>query len=291
MRILILGATGLVGLPLLNLLASESGIECFGSIRLMPGISPQHFHPKAQLASVKDLSNPEELSTLIDGCSPNIVFNCLSLQNFNNQTFESVIATYALIPKYLARLAAIKQFRVIHISSDGVFSGKAGRPYSESCLPDPEDGYGKAKLLGEIESKEVLNIRTSFIGFDPIKGSGLLEWFLRQKRCSLFKRSIFSGLPANRFAEIVRDQIIIDSSLSGTYHLSSNPVSKLDCLSFVSEALGLDMDIEIVDGPSINRSLSSEKFAKHCGYRMQDWSELSLKLVEARHIKYDRHSF
>ena len=238
---------------------------------------------------MKDLSDPRELSSLLI-CSPEIVINCLSLREYRKQPFELGITTYSLIPKLLANISMAKKFKVLHISSDGVFSGEKGGSYSEDDLPDACDDYGKAKLLGEISSPTVLNIRTSFIGFDPLRCGGLLEWFIQQKKCNLFTKSVFSGLPTATFAKILQTHVLNDLKMDGIIHIASKPVSKLECLFQVSNALGLDIDIVPVDGPKIDRSLSMEKFTQHTGYQAESWQALSVALLESRYLTYRRAS-
>ena len=76
--------------------------------------------------------------------------------------------------------------------------------------------------------------------------------------------------------------------MDGIIHIASKPVSKLECLFQVSNALGLDIDIVPVDGPKIDRSLSMEKFTQHTGYQAESWQALSVALLESRYLTYRR---
>ena len=82
------------------------------------------------------------------------------------------------------------------------------------------------------------------IGHSVTGEVGLLDWYIKQKKCTLYKNAIFSGLPVNEISRIISRYFIINKDLTGIFHISSNPISKYDLLSIVKEKYKLDIKIE-----------------------------------------------
>ena len=110
------------------------------------------------------------------------VINCVGVLKSaidlrRTETVERAVRVNALFPHELADVAGEAQSRVIHVSSDAVFSGRGTEPYSEQASPDPPDAYGMTKALGESTGPNVLNVRCSVVGRDS-RGRGLVDWYL-----------------------------------------------------------------------------------------------------------------
>ena len=188
MRILILGAAGLLGNTVFRVLNEILDTPVLGTVR-NPGVKAVFAVPlRDNLLEVGDLCEHNHMLQCLDEADPQVVINCLSLPDLARQPLDRLLRLYALLPRHLAQVCANRGIRLIQISSDGVFSGKRGN-YSENDVPDPADPYGVAKLLGEVEGPGRLILRTSVIGPDPVYRRGLLEWFLAQERCTLHQKA------------------------------------------------------------------------------------------------------
>jgi dTDP-4-dehydrorhamnose reductase len=163
---------------------------------------------------------------------------------------------------------------LIHVSTDCVFSGTKGN-YLESDASDAGDVYGKSKHLGEVDYPHAITLRTSTIGHELQSVYGLLEWFLSQQgSCKGFNRAIFSGLPNNVFAQVVRDVVIPRPDLHGLYHVGADPIGKYELLRLIANVYGKQIDIVRDDEFSIDRSLNSARFGHDTGFKPVAWPEL-----------------
>ena len=185
-----------------------------------------------------------------------------------------MIPIYALLPHQLAKLCSNIDARLIHMSTDGVFSGTKG-DYLESDAFDAQDFYGISKFIGEVQCPHSISIRTSIIGHELQRGNGLLSWFLsQQESCKCFSNAIFSGFPTVALAQIVRDIVIPRPDLFGVYHIASNPISKCDMLRLIADVYGKEIEILPDKKISIDRSLNAERFRIATGYTPPDWQSL-----------------
>jgi dTDP-4-dehydrorhamnose reductase len=184
------------------------------------------------------------------------------------------IQVYAVLPRRLSHLCRLAGARLIQIGSDGVFSGNRGF-YGENDLPDANDVYGIAKLLGEIAEPHAITLRTSIIGHELQSRGGLLEWFLSQQgQCSCFTQAIFSGFPTIVLADLIRDVVVPHPDLHGIYHMATRPISKFDLLQLVATRYGKAIQLIPDDRASPDRSLVAERFRAATGYVPPDWPDL-----------------
>jgi dTDP-4-dehydrorhamnose reductase len=181
----------------------------------------------------------------------------------------------SLLPHRLVLACRASGARFIHISTDCVFSGKAGR-YTERSISDATDLYGRTKYLGEVHGQGTLTLRTSIIGREIETCFGLIEWFLAQKggRCRGFSRAVFSGLTALALADLLADLIVDHPTLHGLYHVSSDPISKYDLLHLVNEVYQLGTTIEKDDEFICDRSLDSARFREATGWQPGSWRSM-----------------
>jgi dTDP-4-dehydrorhamnose reductase len=272
MRILVLGATGMLGNAAFRVF-SERSEEVFGTAR-----SPearQFFAPSlaSRLVVLNDVEDPAQLDQLLRTIRPEVVFNCISLRKAAAQDPMRSIAIYSVLPQRLARLCRLAGARLVQMSSDGVFSGTRGR-YTEDDAPDATDVYGIAKLLGEVGGPHI-TLRTSIIGHELQTRSGLLEWFLSQRdECRAYARAIFSGFPTVVLARIIRDVILPRTELEGLYHLASPPISKLELLRLIAQRYECSIQLLPDNELAIDRSLVADRFARATGYAPPEWPEL-----------------
>jgi dTDP-4-dehydrorhamnose reductase len=213
---------------------------------------------------------------------PEYLINCIGMVKQRKEATSPItaITLNSLFPHRLAELCGEWGGRLIHISTDCVFSGRRGM-YTENDLSDAEDLYGKTKFLGEATEINSLTIRTSIIGRELSRHQALLDWFLFQTdgRVSGYRKAIYSGVTTNHLAEVTANVIQKWPKLQGLYQLASAPISKYDLLSLVRDAYSLKITIDAVDGEIADRSLDCSKFSSETGYHCPPWPELVRQLV------------
>jgi dTDP-4-dehydrorhamnose reductase len=275
MRILVLGASGMIGNAVIRVLAEKVDWEVFGTVR---SESFRHFflpHIAERLVADIDVNHYDSLVNIMGRIRPDVIVNCVGLTKHKAGGNEplAAIPLNSLLPHRLAGLCAITGARLIHVSTDCVFSGEKGN-YTEIDPPDATDIYGKSKSLGDVLYPHTITLRTSTIGHELQSAHGLLDWFLSQRQCKGFSRAIFSGLPTVVFAQIIRDVVIPRSDLFGLYHVAGRAIAKYDLLRLVAEVYGKPIEIVRDDQFIIDRSLNADQFKRATGYVAPDWPEL-----------------
>ena len=277
MKILVLGAQGLLGHIMCRVLATKSEIDLIGTVssedkkRVHLNLARRQNY---SLIVSQDLTQLQAVERLLNNVNPDFIVNCLSLPRSEQNDLAKCLQIYSILPARLAFFADLSGARLLQISSDGVFSGLAGS-YTEESVPDGEDVYGLTKLLGEVTGKNRLTLRTSMIGHSLEHDRGLLDWFLAQRgECFGFAKSFFSGLTTLEIAQVVRDYVIPDQSLSGLYHLCGSPISKYQLLKEIAAVYGHDIMIVRNEDSSTDRSLCGNSFNSHTGYCPPEWSDM-----------------
>ena len=191
-----------------------------------------------------------------------------------------MINANSLWPHSLAKLAGDLGARLIHFSSDGVFSGRQGQ-YRENDNPDPIDVYGHSKLLGEPDYPHCLTLRTSMIGHASKESDQLVDWLIRQNgTIKGYQQVIFAGLPTIEIALIVRSILLPRVDMAGVWHLAAEPISKFELLGLIVKRYGLDIEVIPIPDPVTNRSLDASRFCTTTGYVAPAWSELIDRMYE-----------
>lgn len=275
-RVLVLGASGMLGNAMLRFLASDSAIEVFGTIR--SGEARRLFEPAIadRLIAGVDAESSDSLAAVLADRKPDFVINCVGLvkQLEHAKDVLAAVPINTLLPHRLARLCELAEARLIHFSTDCVFAGTKG-DYRESDAADATDVYGLSKFLGEVSEPHSVTLRTSMIGHELGSSRSLVDWFLSQGGpVKGYRRAIFSGLPTVELARIVRDYVIPRADLSGLYHVAAAPIAKYDLLKLVAETYGHDVEIVPDDEVVIDRSLDSGPFRQATGYSPPSWPEL-----------------
>jgi len=283
MRVLVLGASGMLGNAMLRVMSGQANWTVYGTLR-SPNTTLQALAPQAQLLHGIHADQPDSLLAAFAQSRPQVVINCVGLvkQLASADDPLEAIPINALLPHRLARLCELAQARLVHISTDCVFTGIQGN-YRESDIPDAEDLYGRSKLLGEVSDRHAVTLRTSIIGHELGRDHGLIGWFLSQQgRVKGYTEAIFSGLPTCVLARAVRDHVIPNIDLHGLYHVAAEPISKHDLLQIVNRIYGKALQIEPDDRVKINRSLDASRFMQATGYVAPAWSDLIAQMHEFR---------
>jgi len=277
-RVLIFGITGMLGHIVWQGLKED--LKIYGTIRGNKKDLIEK-HPLFKDGSKNiidgiDILSKDAIDKAIEVANPDIVINCIGIIKQLKEAYDPVllISVNSLFPHLLAKKCQEINSKLIHISTDCVFSGKKGQ-YCETDVSDAEDLYGRTKYLGEVTGAGCLTIRTSFIGPELRGKKSLLEWFLSQKdQVKGYKRAIFSGLTTYTFMEILRKIVAKYPNLSGTYHIASNPINKCELLMRLKDVYQKDIDIIPDETIIIDRSLNSSKFKNDTLIKIPEWDEM-----------------
>lgn len=281
-----LGASGMLGNTIFRVLSYNQNWEVFGTVRSREVKSLFNLHLAEHVLKIEDIQSDDTLLKLFDRSRPSVAINCISLPRELMQSGDALtfVPIFSLLPHRLAAICRLTGTRLVHISTDAVYSGKKGG-YREEDPPDADDLYGRAKTIGELHEPHTFTIRTSLIGHELRGSLGLLGWFLAQKEsCTGYGRAVFSGLPTVILAEIIRDIVIARPDLYGIYHIAAQPISKFDLLTMIAKTYEKAIEIKRDDSVVIDRSLNSQRFNAATGYVAPEWSEL----IQSMHADWHR---
>lgn len=287
MKILILGANGMLGSELYRFFSTNPNYKTYGTVRSTA--KKKLFLPMLRSHLICDVSveHKDNLESVILDIRPDIVINCIGIikQLDEAKNHLASIEINAALPHRLAQFCQAAGARLIHVSTDCVFSGNKGY-YTETDFADADDLYGRSKFLGEVDYPHTITIRTSIIGHELDSAHSLVNWFLSQKGTIYgYQKAIFSGLPTIEIARVIHDYIIPYPELFGLYHLSAAPISKFDLLKLIASVYRKQIIIMPNDELIINRSLNSDRFKNATGYCPPSWDKLINAMYDAhKHI-------
>ncbi len=278
-NVLVLGASGMLGHVVLGWFAAHKQHAVIGTVRSALARSRLPARLREHAIAGIDVENADSLTEIFARVRPSVVINCVGLVKQLAHADDPLIALpiNALLPHRLARLCSLIDARLIHISTDCVFSGRNSRHggYLESDTPDAEDIYGRSKLLGEVCNAPSVTLRTSIIGPELGSAHGLVGWFLAQDKCVRgFTRAVFSGLPTVELARVIHDFVLPNRALNGLYHVSAEPVAKYKLLRLVAQRYEKAIEIAPDDTLVVDRSLNSARFQTASGYSPPSWDDL-----------------
>jgi dTDP-4-dehydrorhamnose reductase len=279
MRILILGGSGMLGHALLQAFAPRHDVRVTLHHPLQH-YRQLHLFSDANAFGGVDMCVPEALAPALIQFRPQAVINCVGLVKQHSDATDVLanLEINAAAPHRIADLCHDAGARVIHVSTDCVFSGRKGM-YTEADNPDAEDVYGRAKLLGELDAPHCLTLRTSFVGRELAGKHGLLEWFLAQSgTIKGFRRAVFSGFTTLELSRIIDMLLTKFPEASGLYHVSSAPIDKYSLLKLFQERFRRPLTIEADDSMVIDRSLDSSRFRHDFHYRPAEWPAMVQEL-------------
>ena len=286
MKILVLGADGMLGHQLLESLGPRHDV--IGTLRLDVNSygSIAGFLPKTAVYGV-DVQDYGSVARVISVVRPDAVINAVGIVKQRPESKHAInsIEINALLPHRLAVACAEIGARLIHVSTDCVFSGRQGR-YEETDFADAEDLYGRTKLLGEVSDAGCITLRTSIIGLELSRKKSLVEWFLAQSGAIKgFRKAIYTGFTTLEMARIIEHVLIGHPDKSGVYHVSSAPIDKYTLLCKLRDRLGRSIEIAPDDDFTCDRSMLSGRFREEFAYVPPPWDTMIDELgnqIEAR---------
>ena len=281
MKILVLGVSGMLGNAVFRYCSEDSQHEVIGSAR---SDSVRRNFPEAlgqRIVTGTDVDNQDSLALLFAKVKPDVVINCVGLikQMADANDPLQAIPINSLLPHRLARLCDIAGARLIHVSTDCVFSGSKGN-YLESDASDAKDLYGRSKFMGEVDYPHCITLRKSIIGHELNSAKSLVGWFLAQQgSVKGYTKAIFSGLPTIELAHVIRDVVLPQPALRGLYHVAAEPINKFDLLTLVAQSYRKEIEIVADEQLVIDRSLNAQRFRAATGYVAPAWPELIQKMA------------
>lgn len=269
-KVLIFGATGMAGHIAYYYLQDTGRYEVVNAV----------YRTKLTEDSiVVDVTDKDAVTSLVRETRPDLIINCIGVLIKGSKDHpDNAVFINAYFPHLLKKLADEVGAKLIHISTDCVFSGKKGN-YNESDFRDADDIYGRSKALGEIQNDKDLTIRTSIIGPElKTNGEGLFHWFMHQTgKVNGFKTAIWGGVTTLELAKAI-DAAIVQQK-TGLIQLSNGKgITKYDLLNLFKNIWHRD-DIEILpfDGNGVDKSIAkSEKFF----YEVPGYEEMLLEQYE-----------
>lgn len=272
MKVLILGADGMIGHKIAQSLQDDFELILTSRRKILS----DSIGVKNCKILFHDLIT-DSLDLLLLNTSPDLIINCAGITTRRgiDNNLKHTKTLNSKLPHKLDSWANLNSKKLIHFSTDCVFSGSKGN-YLDNDIADAEDIYGKTKAEGEVISPNTLTIRCSMIGRELYNFTELFEWLVHNKNNSVdgYSKVLYSGITTVRMGKILSKILNDGIHLSGIYNISSIPISKFQLLSKLSNAFDLNVDISENQNIKSNKVLISKKFTEITGIKPPDWDDL-----------------
>jgi len=267
-KILILGATGLLGHQVyLRLNANKNFVVS----------SFAHQRKISDDTVLLDARDEHFLGKVIVDINPDVIVNCMGVLIAEaNRDPENAIFLNAYIPLHLKKIANTLDAKLVHISTDCVFSGKKGA-YTEDDIRDANDTYGRTKALGEVTESPHVTLRTSVVGPEIKEGEELFDWFMSQEgRIKGFTKSYWSGVTTLELAKAV--EWVIEKDIQGLYHITNGiPINKYELLMLFKKYTNKEIEIESVQGKVTDKSFLDTR--KEIDYAIPSYEKMISEMI------------
>ncbi|MCY9844252.1 dTDP-4-dehydrorhamnose reductase family protein [Vibrio caribbeanicus] len=276
MKVLVVGATGMLGYSIFSNLSDDPQLNVYGTVRSLNGVERYFDDLNDKVICEVDVTSLESVEGVCKKVRPDVLINCVGLikQLGLSKQHISAVTINSLLPHQLAMICEQFGTKLIHFSTDCVFDGTSGG-YSETDRPTATDLYGRSKSLGEVEYGNHLTLRTSIIGHELNSEHSLIDWFLSQNSSVKgFSQAIFSGLPTSYIAKLLSELILPRAELKGLYNLSVEPIDKYSLLTKVADVYQKNICIDNSNELVIDRSLDSTRLKDAIGFVPPTWDEL-----------------
>ena len=265
-KVLIIGSKGMAG-HMIKEYFTQKGYDVYGTFREKEekNLEANEFY--------LDAFDKEKLEEILKKVKPDFVINCIGILNqFAENNPDIAIYVNGYFPHYLDRLSEKYGYKLIHITTDCVFSGKKGN-YTEDDFRDADSYYGRSKAIGEVNNNRTLTFRTSIIGPDINKdGIGLFNWFMKQEgKIKGYSNVFWSGVTTLELAKAI--EASFSQNISGLIHLVNNEkISKYDLLKLFSKYMNKDIEIEKYEDYFSDKSLIRTK--KEFNYKVPKYEKM-----------------
>ena len=244
-KILILGSTGMLGHQVVNYFLQ---FEDYDVVDIA-------FRSKLREETIiSDVTDGTAFEKVVIELDPDFIVNCIGILIHGSNNVENAIYLNAYLPHQLKNISKNIGAKLIHISTDCVFSGDTGG-YIEADVKDGDGIYSQTKALGEIEDGANLTLRTSIIGPElKSNGEGLFHWFMNQQGdITGFTGAIWSGVTTIELAKAVKWSI--DNAITGLYHVTNNSsINKYELLKLFQKYAKKDIDLKPIGGKNVDKS-------------------------------------
>lgn len=268
-KILVFGSTGMVG-HIITLYLSE--LKKYNILNT----SRSKLNNDTILLDVQD---HQKVENLIHTTKPNIIINCVGvLIKESAQRPDKAVYLNSYFPHFLEWIGQQQNIKIVHLSTDCVFSGKKGG-YCETDCKDGSGFYAESKALGEINNSKDLTIRTSFVGPElKMHGSGLFNWFIMQNNAiSGYSDVYWTGFTTLEIAKAV--DLLINQNLKGLYHLvPQEKISKYHLLELMKKIFNKQIDIKEDHSTKSDKSLINTR--KDFQYPEKSYETMMKELYE-----------
>lgn len=272
MKILILGSKGMAGHMIKNYLESRNKYEVYSTFRKKENeiLSEKEFD--------LDAFNTKKLKEILNTVKPDFVINCIGILNqFAEENPDIAIYVNGYFPHLLDKLSKEYSYKLIHITTDCVFSGKKGN-YTENDFRDADSYYGRSKAIGEVNNNRTLTFRTSIIGPDINEnGIGLFNWFIKQSgEINGYSNVFWSGVTTLELAKAIETSF--EQNISGIYHLTNNEkISKYDLLKLFAKYTGKEIKINKYENYHSDKTLIDTR--KEFNYIVPSYERMIKEMV------------
>jgi dTDP-4-dehydrorhamnose reductase len=276
-RVIVLGANGMLGRTLL-LRAIQTGAFVVAATSRPGGFDERLL----SLVNTKKLSTysldairPDESESIFTSFKPDYIINCIGVIKQREEASAPLhcISVNSLFPHWLVGIASEVNAKLIHISTDCVFSGEKGG-YLEDDVSDAKDLYGRTKALGEITDKNCITLRTSIIGHEVGKRYGLLDWFLSaQGEVKGFKEAFFTGVTTLELSDQIINLMLSSEFVSGLFHVAGQKISKYELLEKIKTTFRKEVKLVPTESEKIDRSLCGDLWTQVSGYEAPSWDK------------------
>lgn len=271
-KILIIGSKGMAGHMIKNYLESRNKYEVYSTFRKKENeiLNEKEF--------ALDAFNTEKLREILNTVKSDFVINCIGILNqFAEENPDIAIYVNGYFPHLLDRLSKEYGYKLIHITTDCVFSGKKGN-YTENDFRDADSYYGRSKAIGEVNNNRTLTFRTSIIGPDINEnGIGLFNWFIKQSgEINGYSNVFWSGVTTLQLAKVI--EASFEQNISGIYHLTNNEkISKYDLLKLFAKYTGKEIKINKYEDYHSDKTLIDTR--KEFNYTVPSYEEMIKEMV------------
>ena len=278
MKVLVLGIDGMIGHKIAQ--SIQNNYELIGTSR--KDLKNQDIGLN-QGRIVKHDFLKHNLESLLKNVSPSVIINCVGItpRRGINESIKNSELLNSKLPHFIDNWSKLNNSKLIHFSTDCVYSGDKGNYYEESNT-DAKDTYGITKAKGETNNNHSLTLRSSMIGRELFNFTELFEWLysMREKSVEGYSQVLYSGITTVRMGKIINKILKNNVSLSGLFNISSIPISKHELLQKLSNAFDLNVDINENKNIKSNKVLISKKFTEITTINPPNWNDLILEFKE-----------